>query len=934
MGASAWAASALTTSLEVPGYKAAHLYDFQNKNYDGTTISSFDDLSSLGVTAQNTVGSAYGSNNWYDDTANNHGIRLQSGGGRWIQFTVDIKADDYVIINGGAVSEDYEITMTDGTATTISSASNYLCFKADKAMSALKLTVHRYNYLLQILIMTKDETASTADYTINYLNNNQIISTTNGNDVIGTVVNAESSVWAEGVKYILDAEQTTSITISSGENILNVNVTEAAKYSFTVNATDGTDVLKELATGSVYAGESYTVKYPQNILSGEKLYNIANNSSGSWYARSVSPTKDADVINITYTESVSDVVFYTEGEDITGVSKGSNGDRASMGQMGYTANSNTYVNVTTLAVGKYKISMRGVNGNSAARTVNYKVGNRVVYTFSITNGTDQKGSSDEFTVPEANTTLSFACDGSSASGTDWFYIQKVGEPTEAEIAEAIKADKAARVFNIIGLGNDWTTDHTMTQSAEEGEEDIYTFTTTMNVVGSEEDNYFEYKLRQNSVWGGYQLPAGDNNQSWKDQVDGIGIYTLTFTADIANNTLTCEAVKSDFTYAVVGCTYYESTEVYSALFSGESAWNTAGTTDIMTKQADGTFVWKKNEVELPAKWIDLKVVAKSGDDVLLWFGNNGANVGLDITDEATYYVTVTFDGSNVTATAEKKQTYTVAGCYKVGETENASFFGEAWAPAHTANDMTRNDEGIYELKFTDVELTEVGTITYKVTVGNAWDTAYPSGNATWGVNEAGTYDITFTFNPTTQAVACNLAIKKEITDAGYATYCSSYGIDFAGAGLSAYIAKLSDTTVSFMPIDDAPANTGVLLKGEAGIYKLPIIESSTNVEGNAFVGTVSGTTAPVGSFVLMNGTSGVGFYKTTKEFTVGANTAYIPALASTARFIGFNFGETTAIEGVAAEKANDGAVYNLQGQRVVKAQKGLYIINGKKVLVK
>ena len=605
--------------------------------------------------------------------------------------------------------------------------------------------------------------------------------------------------------------------------------------------------------------------------------------------------------------------------------------------MGYTANSNTYVNATNLAVGKYKIFWRGVNGNSAARTANYKVGNRVVYTCSIPNGTNNTGNSDEFVVPES-TALLFACEGSSVSGTDWFYVQKTGDPTTEEIADAVKADKAARVFNIIGLCNDWDTDHQMTQSTVEGEEDIYTFTTTMNVVGGEADEYFGYKLRQDSDWSGYQLPQ-NGNQSWKDQVDGIGKYTLTFTADVAGNTLTCEAVKADFTYAVVGSQKVDGNDVESDLFDG--SWNTAATTDILTKGSDGKFTLSK-KVALTAQYVEFKVVAKDGDDVLKWFGNgtytdgNENNANYNFTSDGTYQVIFSFDGSVVSATAVKEETFTVAGCYKVGNDEQASFFGTAWDPAVAANKMILNEDGIYELKFTDVELTETGTITYKVVKDNAWNTAYPSSNATWGVAEAGIYDITFTFDPTNNnAVACNLAIKKDITSAGYATYCSSYAIDFASAGLSAYIAKIEGSAVTFAPIDDAPANTGVLLKGAEGSYKLPIVGSTTSdVNGNILVGTVTGCTAPANSFVLMDGTSGVGFYKATNAFNVGAHTAYIRADVAGARtFIAIE-GEATGIEGIAAEKNFNGEIYNLQGQRVVKAQKGLYIIDGKKVMVK
>ena len=181
-------------------------------------------------------------------------------------------------------------------------------------------------------------------------------------------------------------------------------------------------------------------------------------------------------------------------------------------------------------------------------------------------------------------------------------------------------------------------------------------------------------------------------------------------------------------------------------------------------------------------------------------------------------------------------------------------------------------------------------------------------------------------------------VSKTIGTAGYATFCSASALDFSNTGLTAYIAKKNGTEVSFTAVTKVPANTGVLLKGEAGNYAISTTaEETDDVTGNVLVGVTADTQVAAGSFVLMNGTQGVGFYKAASAFTVGANTAYIEALADgeARSFIGFNFGgETTAIEGVATVKENNGEVYNLQGQRVVKATKGLYIVNGKKVLVK
>ena len=179
-------------------------------------------------------------------------------------------------------------------------------------------------------------------------------------------------------------------------------------------------------------------------------------------------------------------------------------------------------------------------------------------------------------------------------------------------------------------------------------------------------------------------------------------------------------------------------------------------------------------------------------------------------------------------------------------------------------------------------------------------------------------------------------VEVTVSAAGYATYCSTSDLDFSATGLTAYKATVTGNEVKFTEVKQVPAGQGVLLKGTEGTYSVPVAANAAALTGNAFIGVTEVTPdVPAGIFVLMNpvGGQGVGFYKTTKAFTVGANTAYLPALAESARsFIGL--GDATGIDGIAAEKASNGEIYNLQGLRVTKAQKGLYIMNGKKVLVK
>ena len=173
-----------------------------------------------------------------------------------------------------------------------------------------------------------------------------------------------------------------------------------------------------------------------------------------------------------------------------------------------------------------------------------------------------------------------------------------------------------------------------------------------------------------------------------------------------------------------------------------------------------------------------------------------------------------------------------------------------------------------------------------------------------------------------------------ISAAGYATYCSENALDFSNSGLTAYVAILNENNVTFSPVETVPANTGVLLKGNSGDYTINVVEGgAVGAMQNLFQGVLVDTEVDAPIFVLMNGDAGVGFYMTKQTFTVGAHTAYLPATAGSSRsFIAID--EATAIEDIAAETMTNGEVYNLQGQRVVKAQKGLYIINGKKVVIK
>ena len=77
----------------------------------------------------------------------------------------------------------------------------------------------------------------------------------------------------------------------------------------------------------------------------------------------------------------------------------------------------------------------------------------------------------------------------------------------------------------------------------------------------------------------------------------------------------------------------------------------------------------------------------------------------------------------------------------------------------------------------------------------------------------------------------------------------------------------------------------------------------------------------------------IGFYQVADEISVGAFRAYLNAPASGIKVYTFGDGATGIGNLNADLNANlNGAIYNLAGQRISKPQKGINIINNKKIV--
>lgn len=143
-----------------------------------------------------------------------------------------------------------------------------------------------------------------------------------------------------------------------------------------------------------------------------------------------------------------------------------------------------------------------------------------------------------------------------------------------------------------------------------------------------------------------------------------------------------------------------------------------------------------------------------------------------------------------------------------------------------------------------------------------------------------------------------------------------------------------------------PAGQGVLLTGKTGpVTMVPATtETRATISGNQLGNTAGGAKALthgsdyiLTSGTLPNGNQGVAFYPiSATDLTVSANKAYLHTEGTNAPALVLSFGEgeTDGVKGIDDVKGKQAPVFDLQGRRVQKTAKGLYIQNGKKFMVK
>lgn len=439
-----------------------------------------------------------------------------------------------------------------------------------------------------------------------------------------------------------------------------------------------------------------------------------------------------------------------------------------------------------------------------------------------------------------------------------------------------------------------------------------------------------YKKTQEEI---YEFAAGNYLVEYKAPVEKV-LKSIAISGEATKTTYT-EGEAFDPTGLVVTATYEdESTENVTSrvkwTFNPETL--TLGTNEVKATATYGEMTASK----------PVTVTVTEAPKV----------VGIDLTKDNTTTANenkLEWLGEIVTVTANKADATTNANNYYPGNGKTSTRF-------------YRNST----LTFTPAPFVVLGEITYEATTPNF---ANAMVNSTWTNATAKADGMIVTITPTDGSKPVYAKIYKDENTGGnsfsinyslanetsltlaaksdegsyYATFSSASACEFAGADVFTVNVEGENIVLTEVVSKQVPANTGVLLKSAQNIVTATRLESAPAIEGTNLLKPASEKMTEGFKFYKLaydNFTekTGLGFYWGAAEggaFTVKPGLAYLAVpQAQAANVKGFSFDGTQAgINGVEATTAK-GAIYNLNGQRVEKAQRGIYIQNGKKFIVK
>ena len=258
----------------------------------------------------------------------------------------------------------------------------------------------------------------------------------------------------------------------------------------------------------------------------------------------------------------------------------------------------------------------------------------------------------------------------------------------------------------------------------------------------------------------------------------------------------------------------------------------------------------------------------------------------------------------VTLTLQAQTAWTAAG--------SSTIFGSHWDETDTNNDLIDKGNGIWELTKTDCILEKNVKNELKVLKDHSWAESYPQTNYVFTVEETGTYNVTIQFNETSYEVSVTtkktggaVIGEKKWTVAGS---LEILGVKWDPKATENDMIKQEDNVTYIL--------TKTNLTIAKGVYQYKICANhnwsenygdDTDPEGNASI------------YIKEDG-----IYDVTFTFNQATKEVSATAVASV----------TDGISQIASDIKTKKVIFNLQGQRISAPKQGVYIINGKKAVLK
>ena len=247
--------------------------------------------------------------------------------------------------------------------------------------------------------------------------------------------------------------------------------------------------------------------------------------------------------------------------------------------------------------------------------------------------------------------------------------------------------------------------------------------------------------------------------------------------------------------------------------------------------------------------------------------------------------------------------------------------------------MTKDTEQLNSMLFT--ESAEKGKYTIQAQQGTCASTDDNEGY--WGVDGSDLSREDDAASGACWTIEEVTSLPVTITSVGLATLYSPVALTIPTDVTAYVVTSDEETCLRLAPISDGiiPANTGVILEASTGTYNFDIATGGS--AESELTGTVATISRPEGSYVLSGGESGLGFYAkgSTGSTTIpGFKAYYQPEGEDVKGFVGFFFDNNPDAINDVIGKVIDGRseIFNLAGQRMNKMQKGINIVNGKKIL--